>query len=91
MKKISLLIPVFCIGLLTNVFSQKASIELTFTAVNNSQIILLDSVYVENLTQGGDTTIYAPETKLELEYVAGIDDWPGLAFNKFKNYCNYIN
>ena len=49
------------------VFGQKASIELTFTAVNNSQIVLPNSVYVENLTQGGDTTIYTPETKLELE------------------------
>ncbi len=55
MKKISLLIPVFCIGLLTNVFSQKASIELTFTAVNNTQYVLPDSINVENLTQGGDT------------------------------------
>ena len=87
MKKITLstvmiTIIVLIFGLSVNTFSQKASIELTFTAVNNMQYVLPDSIYVENLTQGGDTKIYAPETKLELEHVSGIHDTPTLAFNK---------
>jgi len=82
MKETTLLILIICMGSFTNVFSQKGSIELTFAAVNNSQYVLLDSVYVENLTQGGDTIIYAPQSTLVLEYVSGIHNGPMLAFNK---------
>ncbi len=73
MKKTTFLILIICMGIVTFTFSQKASITLTFTAVNNAQYVLLDSVYIENLTQGGDTTIYAPQSSLVIENV-GIDD-----------------
>ena len=45
---------------------------LAFTAENNGQYVPLDSILVENLTQGVDTTLYAPDTILIIEYVAGI-------------------
>jgi hypothetical protein len=40
---------------------------LTFTAVINTQYVLLGSINVENHTQGGDTAIYVPESILVLE------------------------
>lgn len=56
------------------VFSQKATLELTYTATDNGQYIPLDSVFIENLTQGGDTILYAPDTILVLDYITGIGD-----------------
>lgn len=90
MKKTTFLILMICMGIITNLFCQKASIELTFAAVNNSQYVLLDSIYVENLTQGGDTTIYAPQSILVLEYVSGIGD-ESLVNNRLILSQNYPN
>ncbi|MBI9039705.1 MAG: hypothetical protein JEY97_16365, partial [Bacteroidales bacterium] len=50
------------IGLIINAFSQKPSMELIFTAKNYEQHVPLDSIRIKNLTQGGDSTIYAPDT-----------------------------
>ncbi len=55
-----------------SVFSQKPSMELSFTANYNGLHVPLDSIYIENLTQGGDTMVYAPDTVLVLNYVTGV-------------------
>ena len=91
MKKTTFLILIICMGIIANVFSQKGSIELTFAAVSNTQYVLLDSVYVENLTQGGDTTIYAPNSSLVIENV-GIYDVAreNNSFSLSQNYPNPI-
>jgi len=93
MKKTVYFIPVLIFVLFTNSFSQKPVIEFSFTATHYGQHLLLDSIYVENLTQGGDTMLYAPDTTLVLEYVAGIFNY-GLAENNFfvsQNYPNPFN
>jgi uncharacterized protein (TIGR02145 family) len=50
------------------------TIELTFTAENNGHYVPLDSIHIENLTQGGDTTLYAPDTVLVMDVVTSIRD-----------------
>ncbi|MCD4683613.1 MAG: hypothetical protein K8R86_10055, partial [Bacteroidales bacterium] len=91
MKKITLFIAVFCFGLLTNVLSQKATMELTFTAENNGQYVPLDSIFIENLTQGGDTMLYAPNTVLVLDYETNIGDSKALGVNTFSVSQNFPN
>ncbi len=74
-------------------FGQKPTIELTFTAKNSDQYIPLDSILIENLTQGGDTTLYAPDTVLSLEYNTGVNDIDLLdnTFSISQNYPNPFN
>ena len=66
MKK-TILLSILVPGLFVSAFCQN-TIELTFTAENNGQHVPLDSIFIENLTQGGDTTLYAPDTVLVLDY-----------------------
>jgi uncharacterized protein (TIGR02145 family) len=72
MNKIFYLISALTITLVINSFGQKQTIELTFTAQYQTQYVLLDSIYIENLTQGGDTMLYAPDTVLVLDFVTGV-------------------
>jgi uncharacterized protein (TIGR02145 family) len=72
MKRTFYLMFVLVFAIVTNVFGQKQTIELTFTAQYQTQYVMLDSIYIENLTQGGDTTLYAPDTVLVLDYVTGL-------------------
>ncbi len=53
-------------------FSNGQSISVTCTAINDTTWTQLDSIMVMNRTQGGDTTLYYPDTVLTLYYV-GID------------------
>ncbi len=48
------------------VFGQKDSLRMSFTALSGGQHIALDSVFIENLSQGGDTLLAAPDTVLWL-------------------------
>ena len=52
-------------------FSQRPTIELTFTAVDNAAYVQLDSIKIMNRTQGGETMIYWPDTVLSLEINPG--------------------
>ncbi|MBW6459825.1 MAG: hypothetical protein K0B08_04560 [Bacteroidales bacterium] len=52
-------------------FSQRATIELTFTAENNAAYVQLDSIKIMNRTQGGETMIYWPDTTLSLGIIPG--------------------
>ncbi|MDD3744696.1 MAG: PKD domain-containing protein, partial [Lentimicrobiaceae bacterium] len=62
--------------LLPEVLSAQTSITLTFTATLNGDHQPLDSILIENLTQGGDTTLYGNDTVLVLQQPIGISD-PG--------------
>ncbi|MCD4729174.1 MAG: T9SS type A sorting domain-containing protein [Bacteroidales bacterium] len=77
-------------GLIVSAFSQKPTIELSFTAINNGQYVILDSILIENLTLGGDTTLYAPDSVLALEYNTGFNDTE-LSDNTFSVSQNYPN
>ncbi len=52
----------------------QTTITLTFTAGLNGIHQPLDSILIENLTQGGDTTLYPPDTLLVLNHGIGIED-----------------
>ena len=88
-KKCSILILTF--GLIVNAFSQKPTIELTFTAKNYLQHVPLDIILIENLTQGGDTTLYAPDTVFVIDYVSNIDNNQNVGDNIFYVSQNYPN
>ena len=45
---------ILTLAIAISAFSQKATLELTFTAEDNGQYVPLDSILIENLTQGGD-------------------------------------
>jgi uncharacterized protein (TIGR02145 family) len=58
-------------------------VELTFTADNNGQYVPLDLIFIENLTQGGDTTLYAPDTILMLDYNTSISENEAIGESSF--------
>ena len=78
-------------AMMISAFGQKATIELTFTAENNGQYVPLDSILIENLTQGGDTTLYAPDTVFVLDYVTSIGNNETIEGNSFFVSQNYPN
>lgn len=77
-------------GLFISAFCQKTAIDLSFAATYNGQYVPLDSVYVENLTLVGNTTLYAPDFVLSLEYSLGFDDTK-LSQNNFSVSQSYPN
>lgn len=80
------------LGIIVISFSQTPTIILNFRATNNGQHVPLNSILIENLTQGNDTTLYAPDTVLMIEYISGIDDCKTKdnAFSISQNYPNPI-
>nr|NQU92392.1 T9SS type A sorting domain-containing protein [Bacteroidota bacterium] len=77
--------------ILIDAFCQKPSLELTFTSKSYLQNILLDSVNIKNLTQGGDTTIYYPDSILVLDYSLSVFEH---TLGNNKTFClssNYPN
>ena len=89
--KTKTLLSVLAFGLILNTFSQTLTIELTFTAENSGQYVPLDSILIENLTQGGDTALYAPDTVLVLNYITSISDNEAIGENTFSVSQNYPN
>jgi len=85
------LLSVLALGFILSASGQKPTMELTFSAENNGQYIPLDSILIENLTQGGDTTLYAPDTVLVLDYVSGIGNNKKISENNFSVSQNYPN
>ncbi len=74
MKKSIYTVLVLALLTFANAFGQRPFIQLTFTATYGGQAVTLDSINIHNLTQGGDTTLFAPNTVLVLNYVTGIGD-----------------
>ncbi len=66
MSKKLFLVTLFAIMTL-GLYSQRPTIELTFTAVDSAAYVQLDSIKIMNRTQGGETMIYWPDTALSLE------------------------
>jgi hypothetical protein len=52
----------------------QTTITLTFTAEVNGIHQPLDSILIQNLSHGGDTTLYPPDTVLVLDHGIGIED-----------------
>ncbi|MDD5507914.1 MAG: hypothetical protein PHD25_06225 [Bacteroidales bacterium] len=68
---------------------QRSGIELTFTAVNNTTYVQLDSIRFMNRTQGGETMLFWPDTVLTVLWV-GIPESSSVSdgFNQYQNYPN---
>ena len=89
--KRKILLTVLMLGIIVSAFSQNATLELTFTAEYNNDHVILDSILIENLTQGGDTTLYASDTVLVLDYLDNIIDNEAMNGNGFSVSQNYPN
>jgi uncharacterized protein (TIGR02145 family) len=91
MRTISLFI-VSSLLLVINIYAQKPTMELTFTAINNTSYAQLDSIKVMNRTQWCDILLYWPDTILELEYHVGIQEniTSRKAIKIFQNYPNPV-
>jgi uncharacterized protein (TIGR02145 family) len=90
MKAKGILVLIFAItGIM--VFGQRPDIEFTFTAVNNTAHVQVDSIKVMNRTQGGDTVLYWSDTVLSI-YNFGIPEiFNGEnSFRVFQNYPNPV-
>jgi uncharacterized protein (TIGR02145 family) len=61
-------------AVMTSVYSQKPTLELTFTAIDSDSYVTLNRIMVMNRTQGGDTVLYYPDTVLVLDYQVGINE-----------------
>jgi hypothetical protein len=70
MKTRTILLIAMC-TMMTGAYAQEPSITLTFNAQHQSESITLDSNFIQNLTQGGDTMLYWPEQTLMIEITAG--------------------
>jgi len=78
------------LAIVASTFGQKPVIELTFTAVNNTQHVVMDSIWIKNLTQNCDTMLYAPDTVLSLGFV-GIENQSMTKMNGFTLFQNHPN
>ncbi|TVQ83920.1 MAG: T9SS C-terminal target domain-containing protein, partial [Bacteroidetes bacterium] len=70
MKKITFLFMFMFV--ITNLNAQDPDITLRFTANHTCSYAQLDSIFIENLSQGGSTVLYYPDTILSLIHT-GID------------------
>ena len=85
------LLPLILFGIIISTFGQKPSMEFTFTAKNYIYYIPLDSIHIENITQGCDTTIYYPDTVFVLNYLSSTGNYLAGGNNYdiiLKNYPN---
>ncbi len=57
------------IFLVSQSFSQPGYVTLTFSGDNNGQPVSLESVWVKNLTQNCDTTVYPPDFTLAIDTI----------------------
>lgn len=70
--------------------AQSTSIELSFSAQNNGHDVSLDSIMIMNLSQAGDTMLYAPDTVLVL-YIVGVNQHEAFTEQLFSISQNYPN
>lgn len=86
MKKFYLLLLVLNVGFS---FLYAQTIDLSFTGRYDTLHIPIDSIVVENITQGGDTTLYYPDTVLVLDLTTGLDNTSNSkSFSVSQNYPN---
>lgn len=85
MKKTVYLTVILVIGFIANAVGQD-TIMLSFTARNNAQRVPLDSILIMNLSQGGDTMLYAPDTSLLIIYYPN----PGINENNLSGEKSFL-
>lgn len=95
MKKIHILILILCF-FSSAVLKGQTSVALTFTAEFNGTRVQLDSIYITNLSQGGDTMLYWPDTVLVLATDMSVGEYVPADFfvsnaypNPFSNISNF--
>jgi len=79
--------------LITNIFAQKGTIELTFTAIDDTIYQQLDSVKIINRSLYGiDTVLYYPDTVITLTWFTGMNESmeANENFQVFQNYPNPV-
>jgi uncharacterized protein (TIGR02145 family) len=89
MKSIFVLATVLALSTII-AFGQRPTMELTFTALDSADWVQLDSIKVMNLTQGGETVLYYPDTVLVLDLQVGVPE-VRLDNTDFRVYQNYPN
>lgn len=89
--KTRILLTILFILMIRSANAQNPTMTLTFTADNNGLHVPLNSILIENLTQGGDTTLYAPDTVFVMDYVVGMEEFGDLNGNSFSLFQNYPN
>ena len=87
-KKLILIAFLAILGL--GLYSQRPTLELTFTADNIGTYVQMDSIKIMNLTQGGDTMLYYPDNVLALNYQLGISEI-NLETRNLRVFQNYPN
>jgi len=92
-RKAKVLLSIIVFGFFVNTFGQKPAITLTFNANKYGQQVPLNSILIKNLTQGVDTTLYAPDTVLILDYITSVDEHRSVESVGLisQNYPNPIN
>lgn len=68
--------------------AQKPLLEIRFTALNNTQYQMPDSIKIRNLTQGSDTVLFYPDTTLVLDYISSISENVAGNFLLSQNFPN---
>jgi uncharacterized protein (TIGR02145 family) len=86
-----ILLIILMIVMIMGAMAQKPTMVLTFTADSNAQHVPLNSILIENLTQGSDTMLYAPDTVLVLDYILGTDENEIIGNNIFTLFQNFPN
>ena len=90
--KTKIVILIFFLGIYATAIGQKGSIALAFTLTERIPNVKLDSIKIMNLTQGGNTMLFWPDTVIILDYVDGIKDniYKKSALKIFQNYPNPV-
>jgi uncharacterized protein (TIGR02145 family) len=91
--KTRILLTFLMIGMIIGSYAQRPTLELIFSADNIGQHVALDSILIENLSQGGDTTLYGSDTVLVLDYITGVTEnstFNEKTFSLSQNYPNPI-
>jgi uncharacterized protein (TIGR02145 family) len=90
--KKSIILFLMMLPFIASIHGQRPVIELTFTGTDNGSYVQLDSIRVMNLTLGGDTVLYYPDTVLvmECEFPAGTDS-KNVNNSGLKIFQNYPN
>jgi uncharacterized protein (TIGR02145 family) len=73
-------------------YSQRPTLALTFTAIDSVAYVQLDSIKVMNRTKGVDTMLYYPDNVLVLNYPLGISEinLESKNLQVFQNYPNPV-
>ena len=75
--KTKLLLIIIAMATVFQLTGQSSGLNLIFTAEDNAEYVRLDSIKIINLTQGGDTMLYWPDTVFAFN-ITGIFGTAGL-------------